>query len=73
MVNFKGKLQGDSPRNHCTGWVEPGDLLGPFGWLPHVCLAPAGGHEAGDGHQVSVLWVCWVPDLGDAYFPGHLT
>ena len=33
-------------------------VLGPLGWSPHVCLAPAGGSNANarDGHHISVLW-----------------
>ena len=29
------------------------DIKGPYGWLGHVCLAPAGGPKARDGHHVS--------------------
>ena len=29
------------------------NVKGPYGWLGHVCLAPAGGPKARDGHHVS--------------------
>ena len=32
--------------------VLVGNIEGPYGWLLHVCLAPAGGPKARDGHHM---------------------
>ena len=32
--------------------VQVINIEGPYGSSPYVCLAPAGGHKARDGHQV---------------------
>ena len=32
--------------------VLVGNIEGPYGWSLHVCLAPAGGPKARDGHHI---------------------
>ena len=32
--------------------VQVGNIEGAYGWSPYVCLAPAGGPKATDGHHL---------------------